>query len=165
MRSRGHSARESLAVYAVKTLLTYSLFAGMLAFMAGVPSVAPAPTPSPAKAFGAPVASVATSAAAATTATASADDARLANEVLDRLRLKYRYLDGVTVRMAPTPKGEEAVAYYTLDQIIISPTHSVTIEKILAHEVWHIIDWHDNGRFDWGENLPPTDPSQYSRKL
>jgi hypothetical protein len=25
----------------------------------------------------------------------------------------------------------------------------------MAHEIWHIIDWRDNGRIDWGENVPP----------
>jgi hypothetical protein len=23
--------------------------------------------------------------------------------------------------------------------------------------VWHVIDWRDNGRIDWGESVPPSD--------
>ena len=84
------------------------------------------------------------------------DETRRANEVLDGLKARYRYLDDVTVSVGATPNGEQAVAYYTHDRIVISPTHVTSIESILAHEVWHIIDWHDNGRLDWGEDLPPS---------
>lgn len=90
-------------------------------------------------------------------------DLELANEVLDGLRRKYRYLDGVSVTSGPTPKDEQAVAYYTEGDIVISPTHAASIEKILAHEIWHIIDWRDNGRLDWGEDLPPQNASDYLR--
>ncbi len=37
----------------------------------------------------------------------------------------------------------------------------MSIEKILAHEVWHVIDWRDNGRLDWGEDLPPANVAAY----
>jgi hypothetical protein len=89
------------------------------------------------------------------------DDSRRAAEALDSLRAKYRYLDGVSVAMGATPNDEQAVAYYTQDQIVISTTHEASIEKILAHEVWHIIDWRDNGRLDWGEDLPPINTYAY----
>jgi len=90
-----------------------------------------------------------------------ADDARRANEVLSGLKARYRYLGDVTVTMGTTPKGEEAVAYYTEGRIIISRTHTVSIDKILAHEVWHVIDWRDNGQLDWQESLPPSSISKY----
>ncbi len=89
------------------------------------------------------------------------DDTRRANEILDGLKAKYRDLDGVTVTLGATPRGEQAVAYYTEGQIVISRSHRVSIEKILAHEIWHIIDWRDNGRLDWAENLPPYNASAY----
>ena len=99
------------------------------------------------------------------TATESVGDAvgdtRRANELLDDLKAKYRNLDGVTVTLGVTPRGEQAVAYYTESRIVISRTHSVSIDKILAHEIWHIIDWRDNGQLDWSENLPPSNSSAY----
>jgi hypothetical protein len=88
-------------------------------------------------------------------------DSERADEVLRELASKYEYLDGVTVRMGSTPNGEEAVAYYTRGEIVISTQRTVDIDKILEHEVWHIIDWRDNGRLDWGENLPPRDAADY----
>jgi hypothetical protein len=88
-------------------------------------------------------------------------DSERADEILRELASTYEYLDGVTVRMGSTPNGEEAVAYYTRGEIVISTQRTVDIDKILEHEVWHIIDWRDNGRLDWGENLPPRDAADY----
>ena len=92
------------------------------------------------------------------------EDARLANAVLDELAAKYRYLDGVTVSIGDTPGGEQAIAFYTKGRIVISGDHTVGIRKILSHEIWHVIDWRDNGRLDWGENLPPSDSYRYVRQ-
>lgn len=89
------------------------------------------------------------------------DDERLANQTLVSLAKKYQHLDGVTVQVAKTPKGEQAVAYYTKGQIVVNTAHTVGIQQILAHEVWHVIDWRDNGRLDWGEDLPPRNASTY----
>lgn len=91
------------------------------------------------------------------------DDSRQANEVLAELAAKYRYLDGATVSAGSTPNGEQAVAFYTEGRILISPTHTVGVKVILAHEIWHVIDWRDNGRLDWGENLPPRNAATYVR--
>lgn len=90
-------------------------------------------------------------------------DLHSAEAHLRELKADYRHLNGVTVSVGTTPNGEEAVAYYTEGRIVISRTHTVGIGKILAHEVWHIIDWRDNGRLDWGETLPPDDASDYRR--
>lgn len=90
-----------------------------------------------------------------------AGDSRLANKVLSDLKATYRHLDGVAVSLGATPNGEEAVAYYTDGRIVISSTHSVDVATILRHEIWHIVDWRDNGRMDWGENLPPSNPHVY----
>ena len=94
----------------------------------------------------------------------TADDARQATAILGDLKAGYRYLDGVTVSMGRTPHGEEAVAYYTEGRIVISPTHSADIATILRHEIWHVIDWRDNRRLDWAENLPPGDSYRYARR-
>jgi hypothetical protein len=95
------------------------------------------------------------------TAVAPKGEEARAQELIGRLSKAYRHLDGVTVRFAKTPKGEEAVAYYTDGEIVINTEHTVSIDEILAHEVWHIIDYRDNGQLDWGENLPPSDSSDY----
>jgi len=90
-------------------------------------------------------------------------DERYANELLATLQAKYHHLEGVTVEFGDTPNGEEAVAYYTEGEIVISTSHAVSIRKILAHEIWHVIDWRDNGQIDWGEDLPPNNLSDYLR--
>jgi site-specific DNA-cytosine methylase len=51
-------------------------------------------------------------------------------------------------------RGYQAITYYTIGQIIVSPTHTASLDTILRHECGHIIDWRDNGRIDWGENIP-----------
>ena len=73
----------------------------------------------------------------------------------------YRHLEGVTIHEGPTPKSEQAVSYYTDGEIVVSPDHTATLEDIVAHEIWHVIDWRDNGRMDWGEQVPPTNASDY----
>lgn len=95
------------------------------------------------------------------TVQADTEDARYANKLLGNLAKTYEHLDDVTVIMGTTPKGEEAVSYYMDGEIVISTAHTVGIDEILAHEVWHVIDWRDNGRIDWGEDLPPSNSSDY----
>ncbi len=53
-------------------------------------------------------------------------------------------------------KGYQAICYYKSGRIVINPNHTASLSRILNHEVWHIIDWRDNGRIDWGENVPPN---------
>jgi hypothetical protein len=88
-------------------------------------------------------------------------DARQAKRVLASLAAEYRHLDGVTVEMGATPNGAQAVAYYESGRIVIDRAHQATIEKKLAHEVWHVIDWRDNGTLDWGEDIPPASADDY----
>ena len=95
---------------------------------------------------------------------AEAQDLKNARRVLAKLQTRYRYLDGITLRVDPTPQDRQAVAYYTDGEIVISPDHVATIDKILAHEVWHVIDWRDNGQLDWGEDLPPSNAADYRLK-
>lgn len=89
------------------------------------------------------------------------EDEGRARAALASLASRYRHLDGVTVAYGVTPNGEEAVAYYTEGRIVISANHTVDEATILAHEVWHIIDWRDNGVLDWGERVPPSDAGAY----
>lgn len=100
----------------------------------------------------------------ASSAVAALGETVRAQVVLASLAAKYDYLDGVTVSMGYTPKGEQAVAYYSEGQIVIDLAHEASIDDILGHEVWHIIDWRDNGRLDWGEYLPPAESAAYLRK-
>jgi hypothetical protein len=67
------------------------------------------------------------------------------------------------VSLGTTPKGEQATALYTQGRIVLSRDHSVDVRTVLSHEIWHIIDWRDNGRLDWGENLPPDDSGVYTK--
>ena len=68
---------------------------------------------------------------------------------------RHPILQGATVSLGDA-RGYQAICYYKSGRIVISPSHTVSLERILAHEVWHIIDWRDNGRIDWGENVPPN---------
>lgn len=68
---------------------------------------------------------------------------------------RYPILQGSTVSFGDA-RGYQAICYYKSGRIVISRSHTVSLERILAHEVWHIIDWRDNGRIDWGENVPPS---------
>jgi hypothetical protein len=95
------------------------------------------------------------------TAAARKGDAARAKAILASLKARYpRYLSGVTVSMG-NASGYQAVAYYTSGRIVISPKHKASLERILNHEVWHIIDWRDNGRIDWREKVPPANASAY----
>jgi hypothetical protein len=85
----------------------------------------------------------------------STDELSQARAILAGLIAKYPILAGTTVTMGTTPGGYQAVAYYQSGRIIVSPTHTASLSTILNHEVWHIIDWRDNGQIDWGENIPP----------
>jgi hypothetical protein len=84
-----------------------------------------------------------------------------AQSILASLRAKYpRYLSGVTVSIG-NASGYQAVAYYTSGRIVISPSHKASLSRILNHEIWHIIDWRDNGRIDWRESVPPANASSF----
>ena len=143
----------------MSTLRTLLVAASMTILLVGSSATN---TSSPVAAMTAPPSAAAAVVPAATrTASTSLDDVRRANAILGEMKGRYRYLDGVTVRIGATPNDEQAVAYYTEGEIVISRTHTVGLEKILAHEIWHVIDWRDNGQLDWGESLPPRDQSPY----
>lgn len=84
------------------------------------------------------------------------DELAQAQAILAGYISRYPILAGTTVTIGATPGGHQAVAYYTVGRIVISPTHTATLDRILGHEIWHVIDYRDNGRIDWGENVPPS---------
>jgi hypothetical protein len=140
--------------------LMISLAAVVAGISLGASAVATPSTPEPARATIAAVPAPERAPEPAKPTPEQLEEAR-AQAIVDDLATTYRYLDGVTVAVRPTPKDHEAIAYYTDGEIVISPEHTVALGTILAHEIWHVIDWRDNGRLDWGENLPPSDTSDY----
>jgi len=96
-----------------------------------------------------------TSSSARSTASAPApvDETATARSILARYISKYPILSGSTVTFGDA-KGYQAICYYQSGRIVISPTHTSSLERIIAHEVGHILDWRDNGVIDWGENIP-----------
>ena len=96
----------------------------------------------------------ATPTAAATAAPKASSSQADAQAILNRYIAKYPILKGATVTFGDA-KGYQAICYYKSGRIVISPTHTRSLETIIGHEIWHIIDWRDNGVIDWGENVPP----------
>ena len=95
----------------------------------------------------------ATPVAAAASAPAPAPSSADAQSILNRYIAKYPVLQGATVTYGDA-KGYQAICYYKSGRIVISATHTRSLETIIAHEVGHILDWRDNGVIDWGENIP-----------
>lgn len=109
-----------------------------------------------------PIAPLATPTVAAPLATAPVDETTLARTILAGLQARYpRFLSGTTVEFGDA-LGYQAVSYYTIGRIVISPTHSASLTRILDHEIWHVIDYRDNGVIDWGESVPPVNMAEYA---
>jgi len=85
-----------------------------------------------------------------------------AQAILASYKARYPILQGVTVQFG-NARGFQAIAYYKSGRIVICPNHDASLERIINHEVWHIIDWRDNNRIDWGENIPPKNAESYAR--
>jgi hypothetical protein len=94
-----------------------------------------------------------TSSSTRSTASAPVDETARARSILAGYIAKYPILSGSTVSFGDA-KGYQAICYYQSGRIVISPTHTSSLERIIAHEVGHILDWRDNGVIDWGENIP-----------
>ncbi|MRS12033.1 MAG: hypothetical protein EG823_03055 [Actinobacteria bacterium] len=95
-----------------------------------------------------------TGSTAAAAPVAAVDETAQAQSILAGLIAQYPILAGSTVSFGDA-KGSQAIAYYQSGRIVISPTHTASLSRILNHEIWHIIDWRDNGVIDWGESVPP----------
>ncbi|MDY0340875.1 MAG: hypothetical protein RBS17_06655 [Coriobacteriia bacterium] len=87
-------------------------------------------------------------------AAAPTNETTRAQSILAGYIARYPILSGTTLSFGDA-KGYQAICYYKSGRIVISPTHTASLESILGHEVWHVIDWRDNGVIDWGENIPP----------
>lgn len=98
---------------------------------------------------------VATKASKTAAYAASTSELSSARSILAGLIARYPILAGTTVSFGDA-KGYQAISYYKSGRIVISASHTASLSRILNHEVWHIIDWRDNGRIDWGENIPPS---------
>ena len=85
----------------------------------------------------------------------SGDELAQAQSILAGYIAKYPILAGSSVTIGDA-SGYQAVAYYKSGRIVISATHTASLSRIIGHEIWHIIDWRDNGVIDWGENVPPN---------
>ncbi|MDT8435024.1 MAG: hypothetical protein RQ731_09755 [Anaerosomatales bacterium] len=73
----------------------------------------------------------------------------------------YPILRGATVEVGDTKGNPQAICYYKSGRIIINPNHTVSVERIINHEIWHIIDWRDNGQINWGESVPPSNAADF----
>ncbi len=98
--------------------------------------------------------STARTTSARVTAKPAGSELSQARSILAGLIAKHPILRGTTVSFGDA-RGYQAIALYTSGRVIISPSHAASLSRILNHEVWHIIDWRDNGTIDWGENVPP----------
>ena len=84
----------------------------------------------------------------------SSDELSRAQSILASYISKYPVLSGTTVSFGDA-QGYQAICYYKSGRIVISSTHTSSLDRIIGHEIWHVIDWRDNGGIDWGENVPP----------
>jgi hypothetical protein len=86
----------------------------------------------------------------------------LAETILAGLKARYpRYLGNATVEFGDA-MGYQAISYYTTGRIVISPTHTASVQRIVEHEIWHVIDWQDNNTIDWGEAIPPANYAAFA---
>jgi hypothetical protein len=88
------------------------------------------------------------------TKTTRATSAGNAQTILASYIARYPILRGATISYGDA-QGYQAICYYKSGRIVISKTHTASLQRIIGHEIWHIIDYRDNGRIDWGENVPP----------
>jgi len=106
--------------------------------------------------------------AAKSTATAprpasSGDSLSRARAILASRIAMYPILKGATVEFGDTKGNPQGICYYKSGRIVINPNHTRSLETIIDHEIWHIIDWRDNGRIDWGEKVPPANASSFRK--
>ena len=93
--------------------------------------------------------------------TSSGDTLSRAQSILAARIAMYPILRGATVQVGDTKGNPQGICYYKSGRIIINPNHTVSLERIINHEIWHIIDWRDNGRIDWGESVPPGNAADF----
>lgn len=117
------------------------------------PAAKPAPRPAPKPAVAPKPAAKPMSAA-----TRIQRDQAYANTLLAKYIRQYPILRGTVVRFGPVTGNAQGEAFYKRGVIVINPNQHRGVDVILGHEIFHIIDWRDNHRIDWGERLPPRYP-------
>lgn len=78
----------------------------------------------------------------------STSEQALARRILARYIARYPILRGVQVYIRDCPNNWQGVAYYKQGIILIDPDHTAPLERIIAHEVQHIIDWRQDNDID-----------------
>lgn len=80
--------------------------------------------------------------------TAGQSEQAHAEQILDSLIAKNPLLQGATVYIRQCPHNWQACVYYKTAVIWVDPDHKASLEKIMAHESDHIIDWRTDGDID-----------------
>jgi putative cell wall-binding protein len=79
-----------------------------------------------------------------------------AQKKVDAYIIRCPILAGSTADYGDTQGNYQAIVYYKSGRIIINPNHTVSLDRIIEHEIYHIYDWRDNGVINWGESIPPN---------
>jgi|GEM_PF-3404123 len=74
-----------------------------------------------------------------------------AEEILAAYIAKYPILKGVKIYVRDCPNNWQGCAYYTKGIILIDPDHTAPLERIIEHEVKHILDWRTDGDIDYND--------------
>jgi len=147
--SQGLPEATTLPAVATSTASLEATYAPLTATV--IATVTPPASPAPAPTT---VAKVAPAPAAKPAPKKTSSQLALARKLLRKQIALHPILKGTTVSFGKTPGNYQAVAYYTTGHIVINPRHRASLARIIAHEVWHVIDWRDNHRIDWGERVP-----------
>lgn len=78
----------------------------------------------------------------------STSEQALARRILARYIARYPILRGVQVYIRDCPNNWQGCAYYKQGIILVDPDHTAPLERIIAHEVQHIIDWRQDNDID-----------------
>ncbi len=78
----------------------------------------------------------------------SVSEQALARNILARYIARYPILKGVQVYVRECPNNWQGCAYYKQGIILVDPDHTAPLERIIAHEVQHIIDWRQDNDID-----------------
>ncbi len=108
-----------------------------------------------------PASGSATQASAPAAQASSGDKLAQARSILANRARTWKYVSGTTVEFGDTRGNPQAIVYYKSKRIIINPNHTASLERIIDHEIWHIIDWHHNGQINWGEAVPPSNAGDF----
>lgn len=84
----------------------------------------------------------------------STDDLRFAQSVINYYITACPILTGTVAEFGDT-YGYQAISLGASKKIRLNPNHTVDTRVLIDHEIWHIYDYVDNGRMDWGESVPP----------